>query len=237
MTSLDYIGVTVTLVAGKPIDFFGDDIALVGCHPLRFYTRCSMLRGVVFIDHMNFDIGLRNYYRSIGEVVPKLDYTLLPKEVVKLIPNVSLLKTYLFIPKPDDFLMKDKRLSSYYKWVTGMRTQPYFDVIEGRYVARPKKAYSDMDINDTETYYKEEKGTDINLATYALGNAFYNSYDIGFFLAADTDYISVYSLLKNIGKLIVVACVKGQNISKLIPHVDNHKIMDKEFFDKCMRKN
>jgi len=90
-----------------------------------------MLRGIVFIDHMNFDIALQNYYKSIKKQTPKLDYNLLPQNLIKLFPNVDLLKTYLFVPKPDDFLIKDPHLKSYYSWVTGMRNQHYFDVIEG----------------------------------------------------------------------------------------------------------
>jgi len=92
-----------------------------------------------------------------------------------------------------------------------------------------------MDINDKTTYFKDEKGTDINLAVYALNNAHYNSYDIGFFLTVDTDYISVYTMLKNIGKLTVVVGVKGQVLNKLIPYIDDHKILDENFFNGCLR--
>ncbi|MDR0197830.1 MAG: NYN domain-containing protein [Oscillospiraceae bacterium] len=196
-----------------------------------------MLRGCVFIDHMNFDIALQNYYKSIEKQSPKIDYNLLPKNIVGLFPNVDLVKTYLFIPKPDDFLMGDPYIASYYKWAAGLKNQRYFDVVEGAYTGRPKKSLSEMDINDHDTYYKEEKGTDVNLATYALKNAFYNSYDTGFFLSEDTDYISVYSALKSIGKLIVVIGVKGQQLNKLIPHIDDFKILDETFFNNCLRKH
>ncbi len=33
-----------------------------------------MLRGMVFMDHMNFDISLKVYYKSLGTDAPKLDY-------------------------------------------------------------------------------------------------------------------------------------------------------------------
>lgn len=194
-----------------------------------------MLRGMVFIDHMNFDIALQKYYKSLGKPTIKLDYNKLFQNVCKKIPNVDFLKGFIFVPKPDDFLMKDKSLESYYNWVTGMKNAPYTDVIEGRYVARPIDESISMDINDKNTYYKVEKGTDINLAVHAISKAFYNSYDIAFFLSADTDYIKVYEILKNIGKLTVVVGVKEQNINSIRPMVDNTIILDEAFFEKCKR--
>ena len=33
-----------------------------------------MLRGMVFVDHMNFNIALGDYYSSLGKKTPNLDY-------------------------------------------------------------------------------------------------------------------------------------------------------------------
>jgi uncharacterized LabA/DUF88 family protein len=195
-----------------------------------------MLRGMVFVDHMNFEIALRQYYSHQTLPNPRLDYNALFKELVLLIPNVDLVKTFIFAPKPDEFLMNDIRLSGYYSWVAGLKNAPYLDVIEGSYIARPVSDDTRMDINDKTTYYKVEKGTDINLAVHAINKAFYNSFDIGFFLSADSDYITVYSVLKSIGKLTVVVAVKGQNINRLKQHVDNCIILDDSFFCKCLRR-
>jgi len=194
-----------------------------------------MLRGMIFIDHMNFDIALQNYYMKLNGHTPKLDYSKVYKELVKLIPGVDFLKAFIFIPKPDEFLMKNKKLNDYYNWVTGMKNAPFTDVIEGSYVARPVDDNKPMNINDKTSYYKVEKGTDINLVVHAINKAFYNSYDIGFFLSADTDYLTVYSVLKSIGKLSVVVAVQGQNIHKIKPHVDDAIILDETFFNKCLR--
>lgn len=196
-----------------------------------------MLRGMIFVDHMNFDIALQKYYKGLKKHTIKLDYNKLFQNICKEIPNVDFLKGFVFVPKPDDFLMHDKNLEGYYNWVTGMKNAPYTDVIEGRYVARPFDDSTPMDINDKSTYYKVEKGTDINLAVHALSKAFYNSYDIAFFLSADTDYIKVYEILKSIGKLTVVVGVKEQNINSIRPMVDNTIILDEKFFDKCKRES
>lgn len=116
-----------------------------------------------------------------------------------------------------------------------MKNAPYTDVIEGRYVARPLDENIPMEIDNKGTYYKVEKGTDINLSVHAISKAFYNSYDIAFFLSADTDYIKVYEVLKSIGKITVVVGVKGQNVNNIRPIVDNVLILDEKFFDKCKR--
>ena len=65
--------------------------------------------------------------------------------------------------------------------------------------------------------------------------AFYNSYDIAFFLSVATDYIKVYEVLKSIGKITVVVGVKGRNVNSIRPIVDNTLILDEKFFDKCKR--
>lgn len=173
-----------------------------------------MLRGMVFVDHMNFDIALRSLYQDESQT-PKLNYNTLFSGVVSLIPNVSYLKTFIFAPKPDDFLMTDVRLNGYYKWVQGFKSSKYLDVIDGRYIARPVDNGMPMNIDDHKTYYKVEKGTDINLAVHALTKAHFNAYDIAFIMSADTDYLTVYQQLKQIGKLVVVVAVKGQNLGKI----------------------
>lgn len=195
-----------------------------------------MLRGMVFIDHMNFDIALRKYYNSLSKPTIKLDYNKLFRNVCSQIENVDFLKGFIFVPKPDDFLMRDKNLENYYNWVTGMKNAPYTDVIEGRYVARQVDESVSMEIDKKSTYFKVEKGTDINLAVHAISKAFYNSYDIAFFLSADTDYIKVYEVLKSIGKITVVVGVKGQNINNIRPVVDNTVVLDENFFETCRRE-
>ena len=195
-----------------------------------------MLRGMVFVDHMNFNIALQSYYKGLNMSTPKLDYNVLFREVVKLVPDVDYLKTFIFAPKPDDFLMNDSYLKGYYMWVSGLGSAKYIDVIEGRYLARPTSSVPNtMNISDHSTYYKVEKGTDINLAVHALSKAHFNSYDVAFVMSADTDYISVYKLLKSIGKIVVVIGVTGQNLGKIIPEVDDYKFLDDAFFQNCLR--
>lgn len=195
-----------------------------------------MIRAMVFIDHMNFQIALSSHYHP--EPAPRLDYNELPRQIVAQLGGAELMKTVLFIPKPDDFLMQDEGLEKYYQWASGMRVQRNFDVVEGMYAARPTKHNSPMDINNWESYYKVEKGTDVNIAIYSMRMAFFNAFDIAVFVSGDTDYRPIYETLRMMGKLVAIAVVRGQYIGKLIPFVDSYTNLDKSLFDMCaLRKN
>lgn len=194
-----------------------------------------MLRGMVFVDHMNFNIALGDYYTSLGKKTPNLDYNTIFRGIVSAIPNVSYTKTTVFAPEPDSFLMNDPYLAGYYRWIQGMKNAKYLDVVEGRYIGRPVHDASTMDINDKSTYYKVEKGTDINLAIHAITKAYNNAYDVAFVMSADTDYISLYKQLKSIGKLVIAVAVKNQKLGKVIPEVDDYIILDESFFSKHIR--
>lgn len=178
---------------------------------------------------------MQKYYKSLSKPTIKFDYNKLFRNVRTQISNIDFLKGFIFVPKPDEFLMKNKKLENYDKWVTGMKNLPYTDVIEGRYVARQVDENIPMEIDNKRTHYKVEKGTDINLAVHDISKAFYNSYNIAFFLSADTDYIKVYEVLKSIGKITAVVGVKGQNVNNTGPIADNTLILNEKYFDKCKR--
>ena len=193
-----------------------------------------MARTMVFIDHMNFQIALSSLYNP--DSAPRLDYNELPRQIVAVANAGELMKTILFIPKPDDFLMQDEGLEKYYLWATGMKVQRNFDVVEGSHMARPTRSDMPMNIRDSDTYYKVEKGTDVNIAIYALRMAFFNAYDTAVFVSGDTDYLPIYDTLRVMGKLVVVAVVKGQYIGRLIPSVDGFINLDRVFFERCAMK-
>ena len=193
-----------------------------------------LLRGMVFMDYMNFQSALNDYYSSFDEKAPRLDYGKMFRNIVKL-RNIDFLKGFIFAPEPDDFLSKDESIFKTYKWLLGMAGAKYTDVIFGRYISRPTIEGVPKSLEDKATYYKVEKGTDINLAIHALSKAHYNSYDVAFIMSADTDYISLYKQLKTIGKIIIPVVVRSQYLRSVIPEVDDHIVLDKSFFDECLR--
>ena len=64
--------------------------------------------------------------------------------------------------------------------------------------------------------------------------AYNNSYDIAILLSCDSDYSTVLSTLRIIGKLSFVAVVDGQR-SNLLNMADSFYIMKEEFFNDCYR--
>lgn len=197
-----------------------------------------MKRTMVFIDFENFNIALMNYYRSLGLPAARLDYNQVPKEIVNMLPGQSeLVKTFLCAPKPDDFLMKDPRRKNTYDWINGLKNQKYFTVIEGQHIARPVSGftYSTMNISNPASFYVEEKGTDINMGAHLVAKGFLNAYDVAVIMSGDSDYIPVLDILNTIGKVTVVVGIQGQNMTKLRNNADDMILLDKTFFDKCLR--
>lgn len=199
-----------------------------------------MQRAMVFIDFENFNLAMRHYYKDIlGEPnTARLDFAKFPEELVKQLPGeVHLVKTFLCAPKPDDFLMQDPKRKGTYNWINGLKNQKYFTVIEGEHVARPVSGftYDTMSIIDPASFYVVEKGTDINLGAHVITKAFLNAYDTAVIVSGDSDYNPVLDILNTIGKTTVSVGVKGQNLFRIKPHSDNVIILDKNFFDLCLR--
>jgi len=198
-----------------------------------------MQRVMVFIDFENFNIALADYYRSLRRPIARLDYNEFPKKVVELLPGDAnrLIKTFLFAPKPDDFLLRDSRRKNTYDWICGLKNQKYFTVIEGQHVARPTAGLenSDKNIDDPKTYYVVEKGTDIAMATHIITKGFLQAYDTAVIISGDSDYIAVLDVLNTIGRTTVSVGVQGQNLFKLKNHSDDTLILNENFFSTCLR--
>ncbi len=191
-----------------------------------------MLKAILFVDHMNFDISLKNYYRKLGRPNVYLDYSLLFPKILKRtnISDTIYVKTYVFIPKPDEFLLQDPKIAGYYEWERGFANFSRVDVVEGRLVSRAISEHTEKNIEDDSTYYKIEKGTDVNLAVHAISLAQLNAYDVGVFLSSDTDYIKVYDRLRSIGKIVIHVGLSGQAAGLIREHVDDSILLDDRFF-------
>ncbi len=195
-----------------------------------------MLRTMIFIDYENFDISLSSYYKSNNLPAVRLDYNKFPRKLTEYInPDFALVKTFMFVPKPDEFLMQDPYLKSRYEWFDSIRTINNLTIIEGAHIARPapKLIREQMVIGDHSTYYITEKGTDVNLTAHLLTKGFMNSYDVAVIISGDTDYIPVIEILNTLGKSVIVAGVEGQNITKFRKLVDRQIILKDAFFKTC----
>jgi len=198
-----------------------------------------MQRIMIFIDFENFNIALVDYYNKLGRPSPKLDYKKMPHELVRKLPNEGYVaKTILCAPKPDDFLMNIESRIKTYNWINGLKNIDYYAVIEGEHIARPVTGFTKdtMKPDNPASFYIIEKGTDINMATEIVSKAFLNAYDTAVIISGDSDYIPVLKILNTVGKSSVMVGVKGQNLKRIKPYVDQILIIDELFFDSCLRQ-
>lgn len=93
-----------------------------------------------------------------------------------------------------------------------------------------------MDITKPNSYYVEEKGTDINLASHLITKGFMNAYDTAVIMSGDTDYIPVLDILNTLGKTTVIVGIHGQNLFQFRHHSDDQIMLDDDFFQTCLRK-
>ena len=181
---------------------------------------------------------MHEYYKhNPGLSEPKITYPKLSEEIfrnIKLCKNATLVKTFLFAHKPCVELLKIPSYASYYNWLNGMKNKPYLEVIEGRQEIRQINKHLKIDIKDANTFTTEEKGTDINIAVQMISKAYTNAYDIAILLSGDTDYIPVVEQLHNIGKIVVLATLPHQNISKYKTLYDQHIKIHDDILQRCI---
>ena len=172
-----------------------------------------MHKTMVFVDYQNFNINLRRHYN--GREFKGINYSNLGRELNELIPLTSeVVKTYVFAYKPCEELMQLDFYKNYYSWLNNViKKTPYLEVIEGRQEIR-KIHGVEFDINDYNTYWTEEKETDINIATHMIAKGFQNAYDIAILVSGDTDFANVIKVLHDLGKTVVIAHFPHQNISR-----------------------
>ena len=197
-----------------------------------------MLKCMIFIDIENFRITQQSYFTQIHKGCPKTDYEMFAKNLISTyFPDYYLSQTILFFPKPDDFLMNDEKRANRYLQLKSLAEHDYITTVQGRHVARPTKGhnYSDMDISKNQTYYVQEKGTDINLATHLLVKAYNNSYDIAIVVSGDTDYIPVYKTLKFLGKSVIVVGIHGQKLDPFKQWTDQQITLNSSFLKSCKK--
>lgn len=190
-----------------------------------------MLRGMVFVDYLNFYISTRKLYDNKDAY---LDYSKVFSDIYLesiYFNQIIHSKTVLFVPKPDKFMMQMENWQKYYEWIQSLKDNDYFEIIEGRYLSHPTDFSVPKDINIRSTYYLQEKGTDVNLATNLVSLAHHNSYDVAFVVSRDSDYIGLYQKVRSMGKLIVNVLVGNQRNDDIKQHLDETVRLDKSYFD------
>ncbi|MCT8158536.1 NYN domain-containing protein [Pseudoruegeria sp. SHC-113] len=105
------------------------------------------------------------------------------------------------------------RQATYFR---ALKTIPELSIHKGKFL--PKKITRPL-VSDPATFVTvhdtEEKGSDVNLASYLLMDAFCDSYDLALIFSQDTDLLEPIRMVKQeLGKKIVVAWLDGGAPSK-----------------------
>ena len=93
-----------------------------------------------------------------------------------------------------------------------LETLPNTKVILGHFLQKKEKRvlatpirYRNKEINTAEVYKSEEKGSDVNIATEMLIDAYENRYDVAVLISNDSDLKApVYHIRKRLRKKVVV---------------------------------
>lgn len=69
-----------------------------------------------------------------------------------------------------------------------------------------------------------------------VAKGFQNAYDIAVLVSGDTDYIKVVETLHNIGKIVVIAHFKHQNVSRYDDICDSNIILYDNVLNQAVNK-
>lgn len=140
-------------------------------------------RTIVYIDGFNF------YYGAVkGTPFKWLDFEALCR---RLLPRDNIVKIRYFTARvsarPDDPQQADRQDA----YLRALETLPLVEIHYGYFKTRPVRLPlvqpRSTDSRTVEVLRTEEKGSDVNLATYLLLDAFKNAYDTAVVVSNDSD--------------------------------------------------
>ncbi|MCH7521732.1 MAG: NYN domain-containing protein, partial [Candidatus Marinimicrobia bacterium] len=143
--------------------------------------------------------GFGLYYGSLKETAYKwLDIGKLCSEMY---PELSIKRIKYFTakvdPRRDDPGIQDRQKII----LRALRTIPNLSIIHGRYRSHYVRLPSGDDyrrgiVNFVEVFKTEEKGSDVNLATYMMDDAYRKEIEVAVLISNDTDFLSPLKFLK-----------------------------------------
>ena len=143
--------------------------------------------------------GFSLYYGSLKETAYRwLDIGKLCNEMY---PELSIKRIRYFTakvdPRKDDPGIQDRQKAI----LRALRTIPNLSIVYGRYRSHYVRLPSGGDyrkgiVNFVEVFKTEEKGSDVNLATYMMDDAYRKEIEVAVLISNDTDFLSPLRFLK-----------------------------------------
>lgn len=106
------------------------------------------------------------------------------------------------------------------RYLRALRTLPNMTIHLGNFISKPKVRPLEMPLADGTTHVRvintEEKGSDVNLATYLVHDAWRDLYDVAVVLTQDTDLCEPLRIVRReIGKEVGLVWLDGTRPGKM----------------------
>lgn len=155
------------------------------------------MRAYVYID------GFNVYYRALRKSPYKwLNVNALAAELLEKSDTVEVVRYFTadVSPRAGDSTAPERQQA----YMRALRTLPNLKVHKGRFLTKTKTRPL---VGQESTYVRihdtEEKGSDVNLATHLLNDAFRGRFEVALVLSQDTDLIEPLRIVRHDLKLII----------------------------------
>lgn len=173
-----------------------------------------MERVMVFIDGSNL-------YKGVLEVAGRVGFNV--KRVIdKLVQDRRLVRAYFFTAprRPEDGMDEYRRQQGFLR---ALESIDQLQIAFGRLVRRGKPPNE----------YFMEKGVDVSLAVEMLKNAAQQHFDTAILVSGDGDYARLVQAVKDLGKMVEVACTDASRSDELRRVADRRITIDRTFLQDC----
>jgi len=188
-------------------------------HPggLCVYIRTARVKANIYIDGFNLYYGCLNHSPYKWLDISKLCSMLLPNDTINRIRYF----TALIKARPDDPQKPERQLT----YLRALRTIPNLSIHLGSYATRRVRLPLVEPTPDgprfAEVWRTDEKGSDVNLATYLLADGCYKDYEVAVIVSNDSDLSEAIRIVKTdfdlkVGVLLPISNSKRWASSKLV---------------------
>ena len=188
------------------------------------------LKTNVYIDGFNFYYGCtrKTPYRWLD--LSLLCRTLLPKHQIHRIRYFTALVT----PRPSDPRQRTRQEI----YLRALRTIPNLSIHTGRFLASKVWMMRANGSGKVEVLKSEEKGSDVNLASYLLIDAYSSDCDVAVVVSNDSDLVfPIEHIKRHLGKVIGILNPHPQPSRELVPLANFYKSIRRNALASCLFAN
>ncbi len=191
------------------------------------------MRVAVYVDGFNL------YYRALRNTGYKwLDLQKLSRELLSSDDQIEFIRYFTAIvsPRAGDAEAPARQEA----YLRALRTIPNLTIHNGRFLPKTKTRPLVSDPTKyVEVHDTEEKGSDVNLASHLLNDAFRNRFDAALVISQDTDLCEPLRMVKHdLGKIVGIAWSENskpgkrhRKVSDFIRHANSSMLRRSQFDD------